>query len=249
MRTRSALVLAPFLLLAVACGGSAEQAPKTAADGAAEGGARPPECESVGARMKAVDDRPEGKGPADEMRSLAGALVKLAGELKKEPIETPDLRAAVDDLASEAESFGGKVQAMGSTFDEMQKITVELGAWEKKVTATANDFDQTCAKGPQAECEAIGKELQTIPRLEGEKFAEHAAALEKFITAMDKLQVKDAKVKASLGAMLGALKEGVPPMRKLSALLGEPKKLDPAAQELKSKVNRVRTICGLPPKE
>jgi uncharacterized coiled-coil DUF342 family protein len=183
------------------------------------------------------------------MRSLAGALVKLAGELKQEPIETPELRTAVDDLAAQAENFGGQVKAMGSTFDEMEKITVELGTWEKKVTSTANAFDQTCEKGPKAECEAIGKELQTIPHLEGEKFVEHAAALEKFINAMDKVQVKDAKVKASLSAMLDALKEGVPPMRKLAALLAEPKKLDPAAKELKSKVNRVRTICGLPPKE
>ncbi|MRG95385.1 hypothetical protein [Polyangium spumosum] len=245
MRTRSATLLAPLFLLVVACGGSPAQDTKTAAD--ANG--KPPECEAVGARMKAVDDRPAGKGPAEEMRSLAGALVKLAGELKNEPIETPDLRTAVDELAAEAESFGGKVQAMGGTFDEMQQITVDLGAWEKKVTATANAFDQTCETGPKAECETIGRELQTIPRLEGEKFAEHAAALETFIAAMKKLQVRDTKVKSSLSAMLGALEEGVPSMRRLSALLAEPKKLDPAAQELKTKVNRVRTICGLPPKE
>lgn len=248
MRTRNALVLAPFLLLA-ACGGGGTPDPKTPAGASAEGAAKPPECDAVGARMKAVDDRPEAKGPADEMRSLAGALERLSGDLKKEPVETPDLKTAVDELAAEAASFGGQVKSMAPTFDEMEKITESLGAWEKKVTSTANEFDAACKKGPEAECERIGKELQTIPRLQGEKFAEHAAALESFIAAMDKLSVKDAKLKSSLGAMLGALKEGIPPMRRLSSLLAEPKKLDPAGAELKAKVNRVRTICGLPPKE
>jgi len=247
MQTRLALALVPLLLVA-ACGGASPE-PKSADDAKTESAQKPPECDAIGAKMMAVDDRPQGQGPADEMRSLAGALDKLSTGLKDEPIETPDLRAAVSELSAEAQSFAGKVRDMSGTFDEMQGITVKLRAWEQNVTITANAFDATCSKSAKAECETLGQELQKIPRLEGEKFAEHAKALESFIGVMEKQKVKDAKLKADLGAMLSALKEGIPHMRRLSTLLEEPKKLDPAAAELKSKVNRVRVLCGLPPKD
>lgn len=251
MRTRSLLALAPFFLL-VACGGGAAQDPKMSADASgssAEGKARPPECEVVGKHLVALEDRPKGKGPAEEMRSLTGAFLRLSSDLKKENIETPDFKEAVAELADQAESFGNQLKALGPVVDEMEQIKGQLGAWEKKVTSTANAFDATCNNGPQAECEALGVELQKVPRIEGEKFAEHAAAIEKFITAMEKLQVKDAKVKSSLTAMLGALKEGVPPMRRFAVLLTESKKVDPAGDEFKAKVNRVAAMCGVKPEE
>ncbi|MDI1477337.1 hypothetical protein [Polyangium sp. y55x31] len=250
MRTRSALVLAPFFFLLVACGGGAAQDPKTSADASGgEGKARPPECEVVGKHLVALEDRPKGKGPAEEMRSLTGAFLRLADSLKKENIETPDFKEAVAELADQSESFGNQLKALGPVVDEMDQIKGQLGAWEKKVTSTANAFDATCNNGPQAECEALGVELQKVPRMEGEKFAEHAAAIEKFIAAMEKLQVKDAKVKSSLAAMLGALKEGVPPMRRFAVLLAESKKVDPAGEEFKAKVNRVAAMCGVKPEE
>ncbi|MDI3282615.1 hypothetical protein [Polyangium sp. 15x6] len=250
MRTRSGLVLAPFFFLLVACGGGAAQDPKTSADAASgEDKARPAECEAVGKHLVALEDRPKGKGPADEMRSLTGAFLRLADDLKKEPIATPDFKEAVAELAAQAESFGNQLKSMGPIVDEMEQIKGQLSAWEKKVTSTANAFDATCNNGPQAECEALGVELQKVPRIEGEKFAEHAAAIEKFIAAMEKLQVKDAKVKSSLTAMLGALKEGVPPMRRFAVLLAESKKVDPAGEEFKAKVNHVAAMCGVKPEE
>ncbi|TKD06436.1 hypothetical protein [Polyangium fumosum] len=253
MRTRSAL-LAPFFFLVVACGGAAAQEPKTSADantseGSGDGQPRPPECEAIGKHLVALEDRPKGKGPADEMRSLTGAFLRLSDALKKEPIETPDFKKAVAELAAQAESFGNQLKSMGPIVDEMEQIQGQLSAWEKKVTSTANAFDTTCNNGPKAECDALGVELQKVPRIEGEKFAEHAAAIEKFIAAMEKLQVKDAKVKSSLTTMLGALKEGIPPMRRFATLLNESKKVDPAGEEFKAQVNRVAAMCGVKPEE
>jgi hypothetical protein len=272
MRTLRNLVLAPLFVFAVACGGSTP--PPTTPEGGgadASGTEKPngnenagadasaskdapklsPECESIGAKMKAVDAAKQGdekRTVAQSTKALATALEKLSADLEKENIATPDLKTAVGELATEAKGFATTTKGMTPTFDEMDKVAQSFDPWQKKVAAAAAEYDKACEKGPKEECEKIGAELQKVPQLEGSKFGEYATALEAFTKTVDGLKPKDAKVKSTLAAMNGALKEGIAPSRKMATLLSEVKKLDAAGEQLRTKVNRVRTLCGLPAK-
>jgi hypothetical protein len=211
-----------------------------------------PECESIGTRMKAVDaarQKDDKLTPAQSAKSLAAALETLSSDLGKEKIATPDLKTAVGELATEARSFAATMKGMAGTLDEMDKVTQSLDVWQKKVGTTANAFDKTCETGPKDECDQLGVELKKIPLLQEQKFAEYATALDAFTKRVDGLKPKDAKVKSSLTAMNAALKEGIVPVRKMSTLMEEPKKIGPASEKLRGKVNQVRVLCGLPPKE
>jgi hypothetical protein len=250
MRIFKSILPALLFVAAAGCGGSTppvksgDDGAGAASSGSTDG--KQAECDAIGVKFKEIDDTVKGAKGMAAGRALGPALQKLSKELKESPMKTPGLDKTTAELATEADSFAGKLKEMIGVFEEMEKIGVGLQDWQKKVEQVAEAFDVACSKAPKAECESLSKQVTKIPQLEGDDFASYSKELESFIATTSKVPVKDAQLKKSLDAMLSVLGESVKPMRRLAELAQEPAKLDPEADKLKAKFNAVREMCGMP---
>ena len=244
---KSALVAVIFVA-AAGCAGSTPNA-KSGDGGTADSGAsdgKQAECSAVDSKFKQIDEAVKGAKGMSAARALVPALEKMSKDFKESPMKTPGLDKATAELVTEADAFAAKMNAMNAVFEEMEKINGTLEAWQAKVEKAAEDFDVACGKAPKDECEAMSKRVTKIPHLEGDEFARYSKDLDAFVKTMGESEVKNAGLRTSLKTMLSVLGEAVKPMSRLAELLEEPKKLDPAAGQLKAKFNQVREICGLP---
>lgn len=244
-------VVALIFVAAAGCGGSTPN-PKSggeAGGGATESGAadgKQAECSSIKKKLDEIDEAVKGQKGMAAGRALTPALEKMSKELRESPPKTPGLDKATAELVTEADSFAAKLKEMNAVFEEMEKINVSLETWQKNVEKAAEDFDAACAKAPKDECEAMSKRVTQIPHLEGNDFGKYANDLDTFVKSMNDSEVKNAGLKVALKKMLAVLSEAGKPFRRLDELMAEPKKLDPAAGQMKAKFNQVREICGIP---
>jgi hypothetical protein len=243
-----------FFVLAVGCGGSAPNAKSADGDAgtgnAAAGGdaqvGKQSECTEVEKKLAQLDEAGKSAKGAAARQARVSALEKMSNEIKASPFKTPGLDKATAEFVTAADAFIVKMKELNAAFEETEKIDEVLKAWQTKVEKVAEEFDVACNKAPKAECEAMSGRISKIPHLEGDGFAEYATELDKFVKTTTEHEVADPGLRTALKNMLSVLGEGVKPMARLGELINEPKKLDPAAKELKSKLNQVREMCGLP---
>lgn len=242
-------IVALLFVAAAGCGGSTPN-PKSGGDGgAADSGAadgKQAECSAIEKQLKQIDDAVKGQKGMAAGRALTPALESMSKEFRQSPPKTPGLDKATAELVTEADAFAAKLKEMNAVFEEMEKINVGLEEWQKKVEKAAEDFDIACGKAPKDECEALSKRVTQIPHLEGNDFGGYANDLDKFVKTMGEYKVANPSLDKATKNMLAVLGEAGKPFRRLSELTEEPKKLDPAAAQVKAKFNQVREICGLP---
>lgn len=248
-------IVAFFFVAVAGCAGSTPTA-KTgdagtgASDSATAGGGsadnKEAECNTVKAEFDAIDEAAKGAKGMAAGRKFSPALEKMAKTFKTSPPKTPGLDKATVDLVSEAEAFSAKLKSLEVVFTEMEKVNEELKGWQSNVEKSAEDFDRACSKADKEECDSMSKRVTQVPELQGDQFGKYANDLERFVRTMEMYEVSNAGLRTALKKMLSVLGDGVKPMRRLDELLEEPKKLDPAAGQLKAKFNQVREICGLP---
>jgi len=243
MRNLRPFVLAPLFVLVVGCGGPPAAAPT-----------RSSECDAINSKLKAFDAAKQGDrshSVSQNTKDLVTALEKLSADLdadmEKGNIVTPELKNAAGGLAAASRDVATMTKGMSATFEEIDKVSQGIEAWQKKLVAGASEFDKACANGPKEECEKLGAEIKKMPRLDGAKFDKHATALEAYSTTLDGLKATDAKVQSSLTAFNATVKEGIRPSRRMSELLDELKKLDPVSQKLEAQRQPILDECGSAP--
>lgn len=242
-------IVAFLFVAAIGCGGSTPNAKSGADAGAGDGGdgdSKQAECSVVEKKFGQIDDAVKDVKGLAAGRALVPALEKMSKEFKEAPLKTPGLDKATAELVTEADSFVTKMKELNVVFTEMEQINKTLESWQTKVEKVAEEFDVACNKAPKDECEAMSKRVTKIPHLEGDAFAQYAGELDRFVRATGEYEVLNPGLKTALKNMLSVLGEAVKPMLRLSELLEQPQKLDPAAGQLKAKFNRVREMCGLP---
>jgi hypothetical protein len=248
-------LIAFFFVAAAGCAGSTPTA-KTSDGGPGTSESAPPdegsadgkqaECNMIKAQFDAMDDAAKGAKGAAIGRKLSPALEKMAKTFRQSPPKTPGLDKATAELVTEADALTVKLKELEAAFAEMEKVNEDLKGWQANVEKSAEEFDRACSKADKAECESMSKRVTQVPELEGDQFGKYANDLERFVRSMEMYEVSNVGLRTAWKKMLSVLGDGVKPMRRLGELLEEPKKLDPAASKLKSKLNQVREICGLP---
>lgn len=250
MRLFKQTIVAVLVVVASGCGSSTPNAKSADGGGDVVTGSAPngkqAECSAVEKKFAQIDEAVKGARGAAAGRALVPALEKMSKEFKETPPKTPGLDKATAELVTEADSFVIKMKEMNVVFEEMEKINKVLESWQTKVEKVAEEFDVACSKAPQDECEAMNQRVSKIPHLEGDEFGGYAKDLDRFVKATGEYEVQNPGLRTALKNMLSVLAEAVKPMGRLGELMQEPKKLDPAAGQLKSKLNQVREICGLP---
>jgi hypothetical protein len=236
------------IFAASGCAGSTPNAKSTdagTADSTATDG-KQAECNAVDSKFKQIDEAVKGLKGTAAFRALVPALDKMSKEFKESPMKTPGLDKATAELVIEADASSARMKELNAVFDDMEKVNIVLLEWQKKVEKASEDYDAACSKAPKEECETLSERVTKVPQLEGNEYARYAKELETFVKVMGEYEVKDAGLRTSWKSLLSAFDDGVKPMRRLSELTQELKKIDPGTEKLKPKFNQVREICGIP---